>query len=83
MLEKKVDISPPTASLVDLNDSMTDDTEISSFLQGEMVQVAFDMEIGDLVDSQIMQLFRLSLRATCIANLLVNLNLKLKSRSHR
>ena len=57
MLEKKVDISPPTASLVDLNDSMTDDTEISNFLQGEMVQVAFDMEIGDLVDSQIMQLF--------------------------
>lgn len=57
MLEKKVDISPPTASLVDLNDSMTDDTEISSFLQGEMVQVAFDMEIGDLVDSQIMQLY--------------------------
>ena len=46
MLEKKVDISPPTASLVDLNDSMTDDTEISSFLQGKMVQVAFDMEIG-------------------------------------
>ena len=45
MLEKKVDISPPTASLVDLNDSMTDDTEISNFLQGEMVQVAFDMEI--------------------------------------
>ena len=57
MLEKKVDISPPTASLVDLNDSMTDDTEISNFLQGEMVQVAFDMEIGDLVDSQIMQLY--------------------------
>ena len=57
MLEKKVDISPPTASLVDLNDSMTDDTEISNFLQREMVQVAFDMEIGDLVDSQIMQLY--------------------------
>ena len=57
MLEKKVDISPPTASLVDLNDSMTDDTEISNFLQGEMVQVAFDMKIGDLVDSQIMQLY--------------------------
>ena len=57
VLEKKVDISPPTASLVDLNDSMTDDTEISNFLQGEMVQVAFDMEIGDLVDSQIMQLY--------------------------
>lgn len=56
MLEKKVDISPPSASLVDLNDSI-DDATISSFLSGEVVQVAFDMQIGDLVDSQIMQLY--------------------------
>lgn len=56
MLDKKVDISPPTASLVDLNDSI-DDADLSSFLKGEVVQVAFDMKIGDLVDSQIMQLY--------------------------
>ncbi|MBO5484160.1 MAG: flagellar motor switch phosphatase FliY [Lachnospiraceae bacterium] len=56
MLEKKVDISPPTASLVDLNDSI-DDVTISDFLEGEVVQVAFDMKIGDVVDSQIMQLY--------------------------
>lgn len=56
MLEKKVDISPPTASLVDLNDTISDD-EISTFLDGEIVQVAFDMQIGDLIDSQIMQLY--------------------------
>ena len=56
MLEKKVDISPPTASLVDLNDSI-EDKEISNFLVGQVVQVAFDMKIGDLVDSQIMQLY--------------------------
>jgi flagellar motor switch protein FliN/FliY len=56
MLEKKVDISPPSASLVDLNDSI-DDAEVSSFLSGELVQVAFEMKIGDLVDSQIMQLY--------------------------
>ncbi len=56
MLEKKVDISPPTASLVDLNDTVSDD-EISTFLDGKIVQVAFDMEIGDLIDSQIMQLY--------------------------
>ena len=49
MLEKKVDISPPVASLVD--------TELSNFLDGDIVQVAFDMKIGDLVDSQIMQLY--------------------------
>lgn len=57
MLEKMVDISPPTASLVDLNDAISDDIE--SFLQGQVVQVAFDMQIGDLVDSQIMQLYRI------------------------
>ena len=56
MLEKKVDISPPVASLVDLNDTI-DDTELSNFLDGDIVQVAFDMKIGDLVDSQIMQLY--------------------------
>lgn len=56
MLEKKVDISPPTASLVDLNDSI-EDKAISSFLDGQVVQVAFDMKIGGLIDSQIMQLY--------------------------
>lgn len=56
MLEKKVDISPPIASLVDLNDTI-EDTELSNFLDGDIVQVAFDMKIGDLVDSQIMQLY--------------------------
>ncbi len=56
MLEKKVDISPPSASLVDLNDSI-DDAVVASFMEGELVQVAFDMKIGDLVDSQIMQLY--------------------------
>ena len=56
MLEKKVDISPPSASLVDLNDTI-EDTEIANFLDDEVVQVAFDMKIGDLVDSQIMQLY--------------------------
>lgn len=56
LLEKKVDISPPIASLIDLNDSLTD-TKLSDFLQGNFVQVAFHMEIGDLIDSQIMQLY--------------------------
>ena len=56
MLEKKVDISPPTASLIDLNDSI-EDIEISNFLKGTVVQVAFDMQIGNLIDSEIMQLY--------------------------
>lgn len=56
MLERKVDISPPSASLVDLNDTI-DDTEILNFLEDQIVQVSFDMKIGELVDSQIMQLY--------------------------
>lgn len=55
MLEKKIDISPPKASLIDLSDSIQDD--IASFLDGEFVMVSFKMEIGDIVDSQIMQLY--------------------------
>lgn len=55
MLEKKVDISPPVASLIDFNDTLEGD--LSTFLSGEFVQVSFRMEIGDLIDSQIMQLY--------------------------
>lgn len=55
MLERKVDISPPKASLIDLSDTIQD--EITSFLEGEFVMVSFKMEIGDIVDSQIMQLY--------------------------
>lgn len=56
MLSRKVDISPPTASLVDLNDSI-EDVNVSSFLEGTVVQVAFQMEIGTLINSEIMQLY--------------------------
>lgn len=56
MLERKVDISPPSASLVDLNDTI-EDTAIAKFLDDQIVQVAFDMKIGDLIDSHIMQLY--------------------------
>lgn len=56
MLDKKVDISPPKANLVDLTDTISGE-EISDFLKGKFVKVAFHMEIGDLVDSELMQLY--------------------------
>jgi len=56
MLEKKVDISPPHASLINLNDTISSE-EMFSFLQDEFVVVKFKMEIEGLVDSQIMQLY--------------------------
>lgn len=56
MLEKRVDISPPLASLVDLNDTIEKES-LAPFLSGEFIKVAFKMEIGDLVDSELMQLY--------------------------
>lgn len=56
MLGKMVDISPPEATLVDL---MTIDggQEVAPFLGGTFVKISFRMQIGDLVDSTIMQLY--------------------------
>ncbi|HKM00093.1 MAG TPA: flagellar motor switch phosphatase FliY [Mobilitalea sp.] len=56
MLEKRVNISPPVASLVDLFENI-DGENIAEFLQGSFVRVSFHMEIGNLVDSVLMQLY--------------------------
>ena len=56
MMNMKVDISPPIASLIDMND-VVDEKEISSFLKEGFIKNSFEMTIGDLVDSEIMQLF--------------------------
>ena len=56
MLNKKIDISPPTASLVKLTEIMNA-TDIAEFLTGSFVKVTFKMEIGDLINSEIMQMY--------------------------
>lgn len=56
MLGTMIDISPPNANLLDLAD-YTDGAELSPFLGGTFVKVRFSMQIGDLVDSNIMQLY--------------------------
>ncbi|MDF2589752.1 MAG: CheC, inhibitor of methylation / FliN fusion protein [Anaerocolumna sp.] len=56
MLEKRVDISPPLANLVDMNETFDVD-DIAPFLKEKFVKVSFKMEIGDLVDSELMQLY--------------------------
>lgn len=56
MLGKKIDISPPEANLVDLNE-LEAKGELSKFLEGTFVKISFRMQIGDLVDSTIMQLY--------------------------
>ncbi len=59
MLDKTIDISPPEANLIDLTDSL-DEKEIDEFLTGDFIKISFKMEIGDLVDSTIMQLYPIS-----------------------
>ncbi len=56
MLGTMIDISPPNANLLDLTD-YADGSELSPFLGGTFVKVRFTMQIGDLVDSNIMQLY--------------------------
>ena len=59
MLNKMIDISPPEADVIDLTETV-DEKAIDSFLSGQFVKISFRMEIGDLVDSQIMQLYPFS-----------------------
>ena len=56
MLGRMIDISPPEANLVDMG-NLTEQGDLSSFLAGEFVRITFRMQIGDLVDSKIMQLY--------------------------
>ncbi len=56
MLGKKIDISPPVANLIDLNEKQ-DSGKLPEFLNHRFVKVSFRMTIGDLVDSDIMQLY--------------------------
>ncbi|MDF2485053.1 MAG: hypothetical protein K0R46_1221 [Herbinix sp.] len=56
MLEKRVNISPPSSAVVDLYENMNGEN-IADFLKGNFVRVSFHMEIGDLVDSVLMQLY--------------------------
>lgn len=56
MLGKMIDISPPEASLVDLTE-FKEGGDIAEFLAGTFVKIAFRMQISELVDSTIMQLY--------------------------
>ena len=67
MLGAMIDISPPEASLIDLAD-FKDGKDISAFLGGTFVKVAFSMQIGDLVDSSIMQLYPIDFAKKLVQN---------------
>ncbi|MBO7531454.1 MAG: flagellar motor switch phosphatase FliY, partial [Lachnospiraceae bacterium] len=56
MLNKKIDISPPTASLVKLTEVLNA-SDIADFLTGDFVKVTFKMEVDNLINSEIMQMY--------------------------
>lgn len=56
MLGRMIDISPPEASLINLSE-FKQASDIAPFLEGDFVKISFRMQIGELVDSSIMQLY--------------------------
>ena len=56
MLGRMIDISPPEASVVNLLENKNG-ADIAPFLAGDFVKIEFRMQIEDLVDSTIMQLY--------------------------
>ncbi len=55
MFNRKIDISPPIANIIDTYSTELDN--LPPFLLGQFVMVAFKMEIGELINSEIMQLY--------------------------
>lgn len=72
MLNKTIDISPPHADLIDLQENMDEGT-IDEFLKNPFVKISFKMEIGDLVNSTIMQLYPISFAKEMCASITQNM----------
>ena len=69
MLDETIDISPPESSLIDLTEYHSG-SDIAPFLGGTFVKIAFRMQIGDLVDSTIMQLYPIEFAKSIVKNFL-------------
>ncbi len=74
MLNSMIDISPPSSDLIDLQD-VHDGGEIEEFLEGTFVKITFKMLIGDLVDSEIMQLYPISLAKEMCSSIMSNMEI--------
>jgi flagellar motor switch protein FliN/FliY len=55
MFNRKIDISPPIANVIDTYSESVEN--LPEFLRNEFVRVSFRMQIGELIDSEIMQLY--------------------------
>lgn len=72
MLDHMIDISPPSSDLIDLAESV-DGSDIADFLHEDFVRITFKLLIGDLVDSEIMQLYPISLAKEMCSNIMNNM----------
>jgi len=70
MFNKRIDISPPQAFLYNFQDF----DKLDQFNPSEkVVKIAFKMEIGDIIDSEIMQLIPIDFAKDLVSNLLNNM----------
>ncbi len=67
MLKTIIDISPPESSLLDLTKYTTGE-EVAPFLGGTFVKIAFRMQIDELVDSSLMQLYPIEFAKKLVEN---------------
>ncbi|MCM3709932.1 flagellar motor switch phosphatase FliY [Sporosarcina luteola] len=67
VLNKRVDISPPSIDLM----NMEDEESIDKIPKDEMmIKVSFELKVGNLIDSNIMQLFPLQFGKNLVASLM-------------
>lgn len=69
MLDKMIDISPPSAVLMSMEQAITNEG-MADFLKGKFVRIAFRMQIGELVDSTILQLYPIDFAKELVATFL-------------
>lgn len=67
MLNMKVDISPPKAFITSLD---TEEEPDMGFAKDGIVQIAFSMKIGTIIDSEIMQILPISFAKQMVAQLM-------------
>lgn len=71
MFNKRIDISPPKAFSMLFNDS----SAIRNFApDDQVVKISFRMEIGEVIDSEIMQLLPIDFAKTMVSNLFSNMS---------
>ena len=68
MLNKKIDISPPEAMYEHVKDIDTDQLQITE--HEHLVKIAFRMTVGDLIDSEIMQVLPLDVARQLVDSLM-------------